>query len=425
MILHYAWLCTIAGGVDLFLLGSELRGLETIRGPAWTPAGTTDSSGNAVWDYPFVAGLQALAGDVRSIFDSQGLTKNLATSSHLIAYSADWSDWMGFQHPGENGQWPHLDSLWASPNIDLVGFDNYLPLSDWTTGNGGLDALNWLNAAPSGPWPPSSSDLSGLGLIGAPTLLSLPYLKANIEGGEKFAWFYNDGSNDGHGLDPDGSDLIVSLPEGDRLAQARNPYSAGQQLLANKQLRWWWNNSHQAIYDDGDGSGWTPHGPTTQWVAQSKSIGFIEYGFPACDKATNQPNVFFDPKSSGERDAVLVDLAADPRRRLAAATRRHAREPRAAGDLRILEHRRKAMRPRPPASRWSNSRSPASGTGTRGPSRPSRCSPAIGATPATGRRAIGSAGADPRCRRRRPRRRRRRGPTRASRRSRRAAGRRM
>jgi hypothetical protein len=25
----------------------------------------------------------------------------------------------------------------------------------------------------------------------------------------------------------------------------------------------------------------------------------VEYGFPACDKATNQPNVFFDPKSSG------------------------------------------------------------------------------------------------------------------------------
>ena len=57
MILHYAWLCTIAGGVDLFLLGSELRGLETIRGPAWTPAGTTDGTGCAVWDYPFVAGL--------------------------------------------------------------------------------------------------------------------------------------------------------------------------------------------------------------------------------------------------------------------------------------------------------------------------------------------------------------------------------
>ena len=29
-----------------------------------------------------------------------------------------------------------------------------------------------------------------------------------------------------------------------------------------------------------------------------KSIAFTEYGFPACDKSTNQPNVFFDAKSS-------------------------------------------------------------------------------------------------------------------------------
>ena len=36
MILHYANLCVVAGGVDLFLIGSELCGLETIRGPGWT-----------------------------------------------------------------------------------------------------------------------------------------------------------------------------------------------------------------------------------------------------------------------------------------------------------------------------------------------------------------------------------------------------
>ena len=70
-----------------------------------------------------------------------------------------------------------------------------------------------------------------------------------------------------------------------------------QQLLANKQLRWWWNNSHQAIYDDGDGTGWSPHGPYTEWDPQSKSITFAEYGFPACDRGTNQPNVFYDPGS--------------------------------------------------------------------------------------------------------------------------------
>ena len=59
MILHYANLCVVAGGVDLFLLGSEFRGLETIRGPAWTKAGTTGGDGKVTWDYPFVAGADA------------------------------------------------------------------------------------------------------------------------------------------------------------------------------------------------------------------------------------------------------------------------------------------------------------------------------------------------------------------------------
>ena len=298
MILHYAWLCTIAGGVNLFLIGSELRGIETIRGPAWTPAGTTDANGCALWDYPFVVGLKALAADVRSIFDSQGLTKNAACFTNLIAYSADWSDWMGFQHPGANGQWPHLDSLWADSNMDVVGLDNYLPLSDWTSGDGGLDAQSWLAPRPSGAWPPSPATMNGLGLSGPPTPYSLPYLKGNIEGGERFDWWYANGVNAGPGLDPNGSDLIVSLPQGDRLAQKRSPYAANQQLLANKQYRWWWKNSHQAIYDANDGQGWIPRGPSTEWQPQSKSIAFIEYGCPSTDKGTNQPNVLFDSKSS-------------------------------------------------------------------------------------------------------------------------------
>ena len=90
-----------------------------------------------------VAQLNALANDVRSTFDSAGLAKNLTTLENLITYSADWSSWMGWQHAGANGQWPHLDQLWANPNIDFVSFDNYMPLTDWTTGSGGLDAANW------------------------------------------------------------------------------------------------------------------------------------------------------------------------------------------------------------------------------------------------------------------------------------------
>ena len=297
MILHYANLCVVAGGVDLFLIGSELRGLETIRGPGWTKAGMTQSDGTVTWDYPFVAGLAQLASDVRSVFDAAGLASDAAGLHNLIAYSADWSTWMGFQHPGANGQWPHLDQLYASAAIDLVSFDNYLPLSDWTSGAGGLDAASWAATAPT-TWPATAATMNGLGLSGPPQLASKPYLKANIEGGEKFSWFYSDGTNLGRGFDPNGSALQISRPEGDRLAQSRSPYYAGQQILANKMLRWWWSNPHQAVYDAGDGQGWVPRGPSTKWVAQSKSIAFAEYGFPTCDRCTNQPNVFYDPKSS-------------------------------------------------------------------------------------------------------------------------------
>ena len=340
MILHYANLCVVAGGVDLFLIGSEFRGLETIRGPLWSNAGTTDGSGLAVWDYPFVAGLITLSDDVRSVFDAAGYTKDTTGLHNLISYAADWSDWMGFSHAGSNpaspnGQWPHLDQLWAHANIDLVCFDNYLPLSDWTTGTGGLDVLNWSAPSPtdsfldyqfvSGPvtssfdwgmvsasvasqsdygivstglaaFPPPPAAMSNLGLTGTPTLNAKAYLKANIEGGERFNWFYFDSTNLGRGLDPNGSDLQVSLAEGDRLTQSRNAYFANQQILPQKNLRWWWNNTHKALYDTGSGE--VPRGPNTEWVANSKSIVFTEYGYPSCDRCTNQPNVFFAPGSS-------------------------------------------------------------------------------------------------------------------------------
>jgi len=299
MILHYANLCVLAGGVDLFLLGSELRGLESIRGPGWTKAGTTGADGTVTWDYPFVDGLGQLADDVRGIFDAAGLTRDAAGLHNLVAYSPDWSVWMGVQHPGEAGQWPHLDQLYGRASLDLVAFDNYLPLSDWTTAGGGLDAANWTAPAPDRTaWPPGPETMGGLGLSGEPTLYAMPYLKRNIEGGEKYDWFYYDSDNLGIGLDPLGSDQQVSRPTGDRLTQTRSRYYLGQEILANKHLRWWWKNPHRAVYDTGDGRGYVPRGPVTRWVPQSKSIAFVEYGFASIDRATNQPNVFYDPKST-------------------------------------------------------------------------------------------------------------------------------
>lgn len=336
MLLHYANLCIVAGGIDLFVIGSELRGLETIRGPDWFKMGAIGDYGlvsaavtdtlyydlvsvavndsadwglvsssyvtgldpKLAWDYPFVRGLRTLAADVRGIFDGAGFTKNLSTLKNLVSYAADWSMWMGFQHPSENGQWPHLDELYGDSNIDLAGVDNYMPLSDWTTGEGGLDVVHWTDPKPV-TWPPAPAAMHGLGLSGIPAILRKDYLKANIEGGEKFNWFYNNSNNLGMGTDPNGSGVLISLPEGDRLIQSRNQFFSGQELLANKQLRWWWNNVHQAIYDTG--TGFIRQGAKTQWVAQSKSITFTEYGFASVDRAPNQPNVFFSASAAGSQ----------------------------------------------------------------------------------------------------------------------------
>ena len=294
-VLHYANLAILAGGVNLFAIGSELRGLEAIRGPAWTMQGTTDANGAAQWDYPFVAGLVTLLNDCRSVFDSAGLTKNLAARENLIVYSPDWSQWMGAQHAGITGIFPHLDSLFASANNDLVSFDNYMPLSDWTTGDGGLDAQNWRAPAPTS-WPISNPSQLGFGLSGAPDIHNIGYLQANIEGGEKFHYWYGDYAS-AFRLDPKGTLQYVTSPRGDRLAQARNAFFPGQELFAFKKLRWWWNNAHRAVYDSGDGQGAVPRGPQTAWIPQSKSIAFLEYGFPTIDKSPNENNVFFDKGS--------------------------------------------------------------------------------------------------------------------------------
>ncbi|MEX0643736.1 MAG: glycoside hydrolase TIM-barrel-like domain-containing protein, partial [Parvularculaceae bacterium] len=66
-ILHYAKLAALAGGVDRFLLGSELRGVTTARSSASV--------------YPAVAAMKALAADVKAILPAA-----------KISYGADWSE---------------------------------------------------------------------------------------------------------------------------------------------------------------------------------------------------------------------------------------------------------------------------------------------------------------------------------------------
>ncbi len=143
MILHYAKLCALAGGVDAFLIGSELRGLSTLR--------------SASGGYPFVTALVQLAADVKAILPSA-----------KISYAADWTEYFGHQpQDGTGDVYFHLDPLWASTNIDFIGVDNYFPTSDWRDGYAHLDAVS-----------------------GARSIYDAAYLSSRFASGEGFDWFY-------------------------------------------------------------------------------------------------------------------------------------------------------------------------------------------------------------------------------------------
>ena len=242
-ILHQAALCAAVGGVEAFCIGSEMRSLTQIRG--------SDSS------FPAVAQLIDLAAEVRELLGPEV----------KISYAADWSEYFGYQPEGGD-RFFHLDPLWANENIDFIGIDNYMPLSDWREGDDHLDASQY------------------------PSIHDLDYLQANIEGGEGYDWFYPS--------------------EEARAAQQREPTTDGAHdepwVFRYKDLRSWWQNAHF------DRVGGVRKPESTPWVPQSKPIHFTEYGCSAVDKGTNQPNKFLDPKSSesslphfstGQRDPLI------------------------------------------------------------------------------------------------------------------------
>jgi hypothetical protein len=141
MVLHYATLCSKAGGVDAFLIGSELVGLTGVES---TPG-----------VFPTVGYLSTLAADVKSILGS-------ATK---IVYGADWTEYAGRTTVSGDLRFP-LDPLWASSSIDAIGIDVYWPISDWRNGTSHLD---YALAR-------SSSDRD--------------YLRQRFASGEAYDWYY-------------------------------------------------------------------------------------------------------------------------------------------------------------------------------------------------------------------------------------------
>ncbi len=259
-ILHYAHLCADIGGVDAFLIGSELRGLTQIRG----------TSGN----FPVVDALITLAADVRAILGPDV----------KVSYGADWTEYFGYQPPEAGGDMLyHLDPLWADGNIDFIGIDNYMPLSDWREGFEHTDAENW------------------------DSIYNLDYLKANIMGGEGYDWYY-------HAPEAEAIQLRTDITDGAH----GEPW-----IWRYKDIKNWWSRTHHERV-----GGVRSEAPTA-WEPGTKPIWFTELGCAAIDKGTNQPNKFLDPKSSesklpkysnGRRDdfmqmqylRAMYDFWADP-----------------------------------------------------------------------------------------------------------------
>ncbi|MDO5604279.1 MAG: glycoside hydrolase/phage tail family protein [Paracoccus sp. (in: a-proteobacteria)] len=225
-ILHYAHLCALAGGVDSFLIGSEMVGLTQMRGPQNS--------------FPAVAELRRLAAEARAIL-GPGVR---------ISYAADWSEYFGC-HPGGGDLFYHLDPLWSDENVDFIGIDNYMPLSDWREGEAHLDA-HWRR-------------------IDAPG-----YLESNVAGGEGYDWYYADPAH--------------------RDAQIRTAITDGAYnepwVWRYKDLRNWWARPHH------ERIGGIRQAVPTPWRPRSKPIWFTEMGCAALDKGTNQPNKFLDAYSS-------------------------------------------------------------------------------------------------------------------------------
>jgi hypothetical protein len=161
---HYASLSS--GKVDAFVIGSELIGLTKVASTAGV--------------YPAVDALVGLAETVKAAMGS----------STKITYAADWSE---YHH--SDGGWYNLDTLWASPAIDMIGIDAYFPLTD--AQQEGYDVESVMQG-----W----------------------------ESGEGYDFYYADAER-----------------------TVQQPLNAA---YAWKNIAWWWNNPH--VNPNGETTGWVP-----------------------------------------------------------------------------------------------------------------------------------------------------------------------
>lgn len=142
-ILHYAGLCASAGGVNAFLVGSELAALTRVR--------------SAPGVYPAANHLATLASEAAALLPAA-----------KISYAADWTEYVAHSIDGGSEVRFPLDVVWGNPAVSLVGIDVYWPLSDWRDGTDHLDAQT------------------------ASRLHDTDYLARGYGSGEGYDWYYPD-----------------------------------------------------------------------------------------------------------------------------------------------------------------------------------------------------------------------------------------
>jgi hypothetical protein len=109
-ILHYANL--LKGKVDAFVIGSEMQELTQSEDIRYEYCDNRR--------FPAVLEFISLAKQVRKILGDKV----------IITYAANWGEY----HHDKN-QFHHLDPLWSSPYIDVVGIDAYLPITNKSMGD--------------------------------------------------------------------------------------------------------------------------------------------------------------------------------------------------------------------------------------------------------------------------------------------------
>jgi uncharacterized membrane protein YeaQ/YmgE (transglycosylase-associated protein family) len=116
-----------------------------------------------------------------------------------------------FRAPAGRRQWRRVlsprSALGGQPEIDFVGIDNYMPLSDWRDGFEHLDAAK-----------------------GWPAIYDRAYLQENIAGGEGYDWFYASAADRS-------AQVRTPITDGDRRQAVGFPLQGSARLVVERALR--------------------------------------------------------------------------------------------------------------------------------------------------------------------------------------------